>query len=172
MLGFSWGLPICQTNDRTVVLKPIRLVWHKTKSVGIPDRDNYAKFCELPSGTYHEICEGYYYEYCDDEDEGEEYEEHSVKDCIKTAWAEVGYASAVPIDSRMTYYSLFDTTDHLTYPCPNCGFEGFDPPGICDKCGYVVGIAFNERTGENELVQMGHISELMAQHQEKQHLQM
>ena len=50
-------------------------------------------------------------------------------------------------------------TDDPIFPCPSCGIGELDPPGICDECGLVLGIGFNERTGENEIVEMGHISE-------------
>ncbi|NER40067.1 MAG: hypothetical protein F6J93_40085 [Oscillatoria sp. SIO1A7] len=77
-LGESWVLPIKEIKGGVEVVFPIRLNW---------DKD---------TATRVEIDEGGSYLYHDQREWQDEYQ-HSVRDCIQTAWEEVGYAVAEPI---------------------------------------------------------------------------
>ena len=73
-----------------------RIAFEEGWSLGIRtcgEEDVYA--CELPSGTYCEVDEGWHEGY-DEHGVWEEFEVDSVLDCILKLWAEAGYAPAVP----------------------------------------------------------------------------
>ena len=79
-LGESWVLPIEEIKGGVEVVVPIRLNWDKDTAMRV------------------EIDEGGSYLYHDQYEWENEYQ-HSVRDCIQTAWEEVGYAVAEPVNN-------------------------------------------------------------------------
>ncbi|NER39220.1 MAG: hypothetical protein F6J93_35595 [Oscillatoria sp. SIO1A7] len=76
----SWPLPLCISEGHAQVVRPNRFSFRKSVFIGVCGEEQvYA--CKLPSGTYREVDEGWHEGY-DEHGVWEEFEVHSVRDCI------------------------------------------------------------------------------------------